>query len=99
MVEVMSPRPRDERRDRIEKTSEYALFGVKYYWIINPAVLSLEIFELGSDGRYVLALVAGEGKVERVPGCEGLMIDLDDLWTDVEAAETDGDTPPSGEEE
>lgn len=78
-VEVVSSTPRDERRDRIEKMDEYAAFGVSWYWIIDPSLQSLEIFEL-SDGRYARAARATEGQLEIVPGCSGLQLDLDKLW-------------------
>jgi len=82
VVEVVSPSPRDERRDRIEKMDEYAVFGVRYYWILDPALQSLEVFEL-SDGRYARAARATEGTMDPVPGCRDLVIALDDLWMEL----------------
>ena len=81
-VEVVSPSPRDERRDRIEKMDEYAAFGIRFYWILDPGLQSLEIFEL-TGGRYARAARATEGPMESVPGCAGLVIDLDDLWSEL----------------
>jgi len=46
-VEIVSPRPRDGCRDRVEKMDDYAAFGVRYYWILDPELKNLEIFELG----------------------------------------------------
>jgi Uma2 family endonuclease len=80
MIEILSIRPCDIRRDRIDKFAEYAAFGLRYYWILDPTVRTFEIYELDSNGRYVRALGAAEGKIENVPGCEGLVLDLDGLW-------------------
>ena len=80
---MVSPTPRDGRRDRVEKVQDYASLGVKFYWIIDPDLRTIEIFELGPDGRYVRALGASMGQID-VPGCEGFQMDLDEIWSEID---------------
>ena len=49
-----------------------------------------QVYELGPGGRYVCALDATDGAVE-VPGCEGLTLDLDALWREIDELEGDGE--------
>jgi Uma2 family endonuclease len=98
VVEVVSTRPRDVRRDVVDKKKDYAAFGVPYYWLVDPHARTFEVLELGADGRYTVALSAADG-AQVVPGCEGLVLDLDDLWAtgdrlpQVEPEEEEDDTP------
>jgi Uma2 family endonuclease len=85
VVEVVSPTPSDERGDRVEKMAEYAAFGVRFYWLVDPALGSLEIFELIplSGGRFVKLDGRTSGTFPAA-GCEGLSIDLDALWAELD---------------
>jgi Uma2 family endonuclease len=83
LVEVVTPTPRDERRDRIEKMAEYARFGVRYYWLVDPALSAFEIFERTPEGNYQKLVGVTEGRIEPVPGCAGLSIDVDALWAEL----------------
>jgi len=93
VVEIVSPRPRDARRDRVEKLADYARAHVRYYWILDPQLRSLEVDELGRDGRYAVALTVTHGRV-RVPGCAGLTLDLSALWDEVDTVERASERRP-----
>ena len=54
VVEVISPS--NSYIDRYSKKVKYEQFGVKEYWIADPANQTLEIFALGSAGNYELFL-------------------------------------------
>lgn len=81
MIEIISRGAQHRRRDRVEKKSEYARFGVRFYWLLDPSEGTLEIFELGAAKHYKRILAASTGIVE-VPGCPGLRLDLDALWAE-----------------
>jgi len=97
IVEVISTESRDVRRDRHEKRVEYARFGVRHYWLVDPASRLFEFLELNADGRYSTAYSAADGRVE-VPGFEGLVLDLDQLWAEVELwSASDGEEEAEGD--
>jgi Uma2 family endonuclease len=57
LVEIVSPS--SVRRDRYDKKELYARFGVKEYWIGDPANKALEVLTLQA-GRYQLHACAEE---------------------------------------
>jgi Uma2 family endonuclease len=76
LVELISPS--SVRRDRYDKKELYARFGVKEYWIGDPANKSLEILSLIA-GRYELHCAAeGNGKLTS-PVLAGLEFDLSEI--------------------
>ena len=66
------------RRDRYDKKELYARFGVKEYWIGDPANKSLEILTL-KEGRYELHCAAEmQGKLTSLV-LAGLEFDLTEI--------------------
>ena len=76
LVELVSPS--SVRRDRYDKKELYARFGVKEYWIGDPANKALEILTL-KEGRYELHSCAEEkGKLVSLV-LAGLEFDLSEI--------------------
>ena len=84
-VEVISAAPRDQRRDRFEKMEEYARFGIRFYWLIDPQQRTVEIYERAEDASYVRRMQAGSGLLQEIPGCPGLTLDLNAMWRKIDA--------------
>lgn len=83
VIEVITATPRDQHRDRIDKKLDYAALGVGQYWLVDPEARTLEVLVLDPNGRFVEVLVAAEGAHD-VPSCDGLRLDLDALWAEVD---------------
>ena len=82
VIEVLSPRPRDQRRDRVDKLRDYARAGARHYWLVDPQLRTVEMLRLGSK-RYVVETVASKGRV-RPRGFVGLSLTLDDIWLSID---------------
>ncbi len=84
VVEVVTPRPSDARRDRVEKKPDYAAVGVRQYWLVDPELRTFEVLSRGPDGRFVEVLAASTGAHE-IPEHQGLVVDLDAIWAEVDS--------------
>lgn len=66
---------------------EYARFGIRFYWLIDPQQRTIEIYEQGDDRRYIRRVQAGSGPIQDLPGCPGLTLDVDAMWSKIDALE------------
>jgi Uma2 family endonuclease len=82
-VEVLSPST--ARRDRGKKMQTFARFGVNEYWIVDPAALVLEQYELIGDSYQLRIRGAGDDCVisELLPGLE---FPVREIFRDIERA-------------
>jgi hypothetical protein len=51
--------------------------------LFDPALGALEIFELGDSGRFTRALAVSSGRIDDVPGCPGMVLEMDALWAEL----------------
>lgn len=77
VVEILSPGT--ARRDRVAKLNEYARYGVRHYWLVDPEAKTLEALELAEGAYRLLTAVAGEADFRPVLFPE-LTISLRELW-------------------
>ncbi len=77
-VEILSPS--SIRHDRKHKLDLYARFGVKEYWIVDPANHSLEILVLEGNRFAVYSLAAETGLAESKV-LAGLTVDVAQVFS------------------
>ena len=77
VCEVLSPGT--ARNDRIKKMRVFARHGVRHAWLIDPILLTLEIYRLESGRWLLLEAFAEDDKVRAEPFQE-IEIDLGVLW-------------------
>jgi len=71
--------PSTAKLDRTEKMPLYAKYGVRYLWLVDPLLKTLEVYEL-RDGCWLnIKNYKDNDAVSAVPFNE-IVIQLDDLW-------------------
>ncbi|RTZ71641.1 MAG: Uma2 family endonuclease [Gammaproteobacteria bacterium] len=77
ICEVLSPST--ERIDRAEKMPRYAHHGVKWLWLVDPDIKTLEAFEL-HDGQWLLLETLADDAMVRLPPFDAAEFPLSALW-------------------
>ena len=77
VCEILSPST--ETRDRGIKRAIYARVGVPHYWILDPRVRQLEVFELRA-GKWVLIDTFIGDALTSAPPFEALAFELSVFW-------------------
>ncbi len=70
VIEILSPS--NYRHDMIVKLNLYNQAGVREYWIVDPESMTVEVFLLVDEGRYLLSGVfqkTDSVEVSVLPGC------------------------------
>ncbi len=78
VCEVLSPSTAAE--DRADKMPVYADAGVRFAWLIDPLLRTLEAFELES-GRWFLRATYRDDALVRAAPFESMELTLDALWS------------------
>jgi Uma2 family endonuclease len=66
VIEIVSPGPENEKRDRIAKRQLYGKYGVKEYWVVDPYKRIIEVYYL--EGR-TLKLHATHAEQDEIVSC------------------------------
>ncbi len=77
VCEVLSPST--ERFDRVEKMPVFAKYGVRYCWLVDPVIKTLEAYEL-KDEKWVLLVTLDKDKMVSVSPFDVTEFSLADLW-------------------
>lgn len=87
-VEVVSS---DLKREVVERKRIFAKFGVAEVWLVVPALRLFSIYVLDENKKYILFSAAVESGSVFSRALEGLQIDVEKLYQNVERFEFDED--------
>ncbi len=79
IIEIISPST--YRKDRMEKFFLYEQVGVKEYWLVSPGDKIVEVFILGTDGKYGRPDIYGENDTIQLKALKDKKIDLSSVFS------------------
>jgi Uma2 family endonuclease len=81
IIEIISPST--SRKDRMEKFFLYEQVGVKEYWLVSPDDKIVEIFILGTDGKYSRPEIYNETHTIqlKIKALKDIKIDLNSVFS------------------
>lgn len=80
IVEILSPS--NQSHDLITKLNIYMNYGVKEYWIVNPMLKSVTIYQLNDDMYDQYAIKTEEGQI-RSGFLDGFSVELKELFSEM----------------
>ena len=75
--EVLSPST--AQKDRVLKMPKYARYGVAHFWLIDPVVRTLEVYEL-RESRWMLLVTLKDDDSVKIAPFDAIEFSLGDLW-------------------
>jgi Uma2 family endonuclease len=79
VVEILSPGPRNRRRDLVTKRDQYAARGMPEYWLIDPETQTITLLQLQA-GTYAETGQFGNRGVLLSPLLPNLNLTLADIF-------------------
>lgn len=95
VVEILSPS--SLITDRVDKAALYAKNGVQEYWIVDPIAETVTVYGLDGD-RFSPSAKLDRDKDLYSPAITGLILDLDDIFPDMQPAPSGESNAQSGNE-
>jgi Uma2 family endonuclease len=78
IVEILSPS--NQAHDLVFKLNLYMQYGVREYWIVNPMIKTIQVYELDENGTYIQQAVKNESGDIYSKVLDGFKISLEEIF-------------------
>lgn len=80
IIEILSPS--NQGHDLVTKMDAYMKYGVKEYWIINPMLDAVQIYQLNEKGLYQQIEVVKDKGIAKSNILEGFQVELETVFSE-----------------